>query len=84
MMVLTIFALWQVPAMIRPLMDTSPVKGHFLSMYVPAEMDADSQEKVAKETDVQTYHAVSWGKLIVGYIQFWTSSNNKRCQIIKE
>ena len=39
MIVLDIFALWQVPARMRPLMETLPVKGHFLSMYVPAEKD---------------------------------------------
>lgn len=59
-------------------------EGALLVNVCTCRMDADSQEKGAKETDVQTYHAVSWGKLIVGYIQFWTSSNNKRCQIIKE
>lgn len=35
-MVLTIFALWQVPARIRPLIETVPVNGHFLSIYVPS------------------------------------------------
>lgn len=30
-------ALWHVPERIRPLMETSPVKGHFLSMYVPEQ-----------------------------------------------
>lgn len=35
-MVLTILALWQVPEIIRPLIETLPVNGHFLSIYVPA------------------------------------------------
>jgi hypothetical protein len=35
MMVLVILVEWTTPVRIRPRMETSPVKGHFLSMYVP-------------------------------------------------
>ncbi|KAL4567622.1 hypothetical protein LXL04_023211 [Taraxacum kok-saghyz] len=38
-MVLTIFALWHVPAKIRPLMETSPVKGDFLSISIVDHKD---------------------------------------------
>ena len=39
-----------VPDKIRPLMETLPVKGHFLSMYVPAQPH-----------DVSTGNPASWG-----------------------
>jgi hypothetical protein len=44
-MVLFIFALWQVPAKIRPLTETVPVNGHFLSMYVPVNKIYNLGEK---------------------------------------
>ena len=41
-MVLVILVEWTTPVKIRPRMETSPVKGHFLSMYVPLIASAET------------------------------------------
>lgn len=54
-MVLCILALWQVPAKIRPLIETVPVKGHLLSMYVP----------VPSEKQIHTLKNLNFNDLII-------------------